>query len=150
VRKARRRAREWAVQALYEWLVSRNQVVNIEQRASESKDFDQVDAEFFRELLRGAISRAAELDELLAPLLDRPVKDLSPVEHAVLLVGAYELLAQIETPYRVVINEAVEVAKIYGATDGHKFVNGVLDRLAPSLRGPEVQARRSAGSPASG
>lgn len=150
MRKARRRAREWAVQAIYEWLVSRNQVVNIEQRASESKDFDQVDADFFRELLRGVIGRAAELDELLAPLLDRPVKDLSPVEHSVLLMGAYELLAQIETPYRVVINEAVEVAKIYGATDGHKFVNGVLDRLAPSLRGPEVQARRSAGSPASG
>jgi N utilization substance protein B len=93
-------------------------------------------------ILTGVVRESEALDERLRPYLDRPVAALSPVEHAVLLVGAYELLHRIETPYRVVINEAVELAKAYGGTDGHKYVNGVLDRLAAEARAVEVQAER--------
>jgi N utilization substance protein B len=149
MKNARRRAREWAVQGLYEWLVSGNGVAAIERRAAESKDFEEVDKELFTILLRGAIARVEELEGHLAPLLTRPLKEVSPVEHAVLLMAGFELLDRIETPYRVVINEAVEVTKAYGGTDGHKFVNGVLDRLAPILRGAEVQPR-NLGAPAAG
>ncbi|MDR1424537.1 MAG: transcription antitermination factor NusB [Azoarcus sp.] len=102
-----------------------------------------VDAEFFAALLQGTVAEAAELRTLFAPLLSRAVEELSPVEHAVLLLGAYELRHGIETPYRVIINEGIELAKKYGSTDGHKFVNGVLDRLAANLRAGEVAATRT-------
>jgi N utilization substance protein B len=103
-----------------------------------------VDANFFNTLLQGAINEAEELRALFAPLLTRAVTELSPVEHALLLLGAFELRHDIETPYRVVINEVVELAKKYGGTDGYKFVNGVLDRLAASIRPEEVNATRAA------
>jgi len=101
------------------------------------------DAEFFAALLQGTIAEAVELRALFAPLLSRAVEELSPVEHAVLLLGAYELRHDIGTPYRVIINEGIELAKKYGGADGHKFVNGVLDRLAAHLRAGEVAATRT-------
>lgn len=101
------------------------------------------DAEFFAALLQGTVAEAGELRALFAPLLSRAMEELSPVEHAVLLLGAYELRHGIETPYRVIINEGIELAKKYGGADGHKFVNGVLDRLATNLRAGEVAATRT-------
>ena len=140
MRNSRRLAREFAVQGLYEWLLSGNDVRAIEHRLAEVRSFDKADRALLDSILNGVIREANDLDARLAPYLDRPVAALSPVEHAVLLVGAYELVHRIETPYRVVINEAVELAKVYGGTDGHKYVNGVLDRLAAQARAIEVGA----------
>jgi transcription antitermination protein NusB len=140
MRSSRRLAREFAVQGLYEWLLAGNDVRAIEHRLAEVRTFDKADRPLLDSILNGVIREANDLDARLAPYLDRPIAALSPVEHAVLLVGAYELVHRIETPYRVVINEAVELAKVYGGTDGHKYVNGVLDRLAAQVRAIEVGA----------
>lgn len=141
-KNSRRLARELALQGVYERLVAGNDLRAIERRLAELKSFEQADLTLLDTILTGVVREAAALDARLAPYLDRPVGALSPVEHAVLLVGAYELLHRLETPYRVVINEAVELAKAYGGTDGHKYVNGVLDRLALEARAVEVQADR--------
>jgi N utilization substance protein B len=140
MKSSRRLAREFAVQGVYEWLIAHNDVRAIEHRLAEVSGFDKADRRLLDALLNGAIGEAADLDVRLTPYLDRPIAALSPVEHAVLLIAAFELLHRIETPYRVVINEAVELAKAYGGTDGHKYVNGVLDKLAAELRAVEVQA----------
>jgi len=146
MKSSRRLAREFALQGLYEWLLARNDVRAIEHRLAEVGGFDKADRPLLDTLLNGAIREAQDLEARLVPYLDRPIAALSPVEHAILLLAAYELLYRIETPYRVVINEAVELAKAYGGTDGHKYVNGALDRLAGELRAIEVQAaERSAG-----
>ena len=141
-KSSRRLAREFALQGVYEWLVAGNDLRAIEHRLAELKNFDQADGPLLDTILAGVVREAGALDARLVPYLDRAVAALSPVEHAVLLVGAFELLHRIETPYRVVINEAVELAKAYGGTDGHKYVNGVLDRLAAESRAVEVQADR--------
>jgi transcription antitermination protein NusB len=147
---SRRLAREFALQGVYEWLVAGNDLRAIEHRLAELKNFEQADRPLLDTILAGVVREAGALDARLVPYLDRAVAALSPVEHAVLLVGAYELLHRIDTPYRVVINEAVELAKAYGGTDGHKYVNGVLDRLAAESRAVEVQAdRRTPPSPRS-
>jgi transcription antitermination protein NusB len=149
-KNSRRLAREFALQGVYEWLVAGNDLRAIEHRLAELKNFEQADGPLLDTILAGVVREAGALDARLVPYLDRAVAALSPVEHAVLLVGAYELLHRIETPYRVVINEAVELAKAYGGTDGHKYVNGVLDRLAAESRTVEVQAdRRTPPSPRS-
>jgi N utilization substance protein B len=149
-KNSRRLAREFALQGVYEWLVAGNDLRAIEHRLAELKNFEQADGPLLDTILAGVVREAGALDARLVPYLDRAVAALSPVEHAVLLVGAYELLHRIETPYRVVINEAVELAKAYGGTDGHKYVNGVLDRLAAESRAVEVQAdRRTPPSPRS-
>ena len=140
MKNGRHLARELAVQGLYEWLIAGNDARAIEHRLAEVKLFEKADRELLDELLNGVIREAPALEARLAPFLDRKVSALSPVERAVLLLGAYELLHRLETPYRVVINEAVELAKSYGGTDGHKYVNGVLDRLAGELRPIEVKA----------
>lgn len=140
MKNSRRLAREFVVQGLYEWLLAGNDVRAIEHRLAELKTFDKADRPLLDALLNGVVREAAALDARLTPYLDRPVNALSPVEHAVLLLGAFELVHRLETPYRVVINEAVELAKAYGGTDGHKYVNGVLDRLAAEVRSIEVQA----------
>jgi len=149
MKNSRHLAREFAVQGLYEWLLSGNDVRAIEHRLAEIKTFDKADRPLLDSILNGVIREVKDLEARLAPLLDRAITALSPVERAILLVGAYELLHRIETPYRVVINEAVDLAKAYGGTDGHKYVNGVLDRLASELRSIEVQAagRANARSP---
>lgn len=140
MKSSRRIAREFAIQGLYEWLLAGNDVRAIEHRLAEVSGFDKADRPLLDALLNGAIREAQDLQRRLAPFLDRPVDSLSPVERAVLLIAAYELVHRIETPYRVVINEAVELAKVYGGTDGHKYVNGVLDKLAAEVRSIEVQA----------
>ena len=140
----RRRSRELALQGLYQWLISGATPSTIEAHIREMDGFAKCDLEFFDALLRGGIAEAAVLDARLAHHLDRKVELLSPVEHAVLLIGAYELERCVEVPYRVVINEAVELAKTFGGTDGHKYVNGVLDKLAAELRPAEAAAARRA------
>jgi N utilization substance protein B len=145
-RNARRRARELALKGLYEWQVARADAAAIEAHLREHDDFAKLDLEHFDALLHGCIAEGPALDARLAPHLDRRTELLSPVEHAVLLIGAYELLHCVEIPYRVVINEAVELAKGFGGTDGHRFVNGVLDKAAAELRPAEVAAARAARS----
>lgn len=143
MKNGRHLARELAVQGLYEWLIAGNDARAIERRLAEVKSFEKADRALLDELLNGVIREAPELEAHLTPLLDRKPSALSPVERAVLLLGAYELLHRLETPYRVVINEAVELAKSYGGTDGYKYVNGVLDRLAARLRSVEVKAAQA-------
>lgn len=133
----RRRSREFALQGLYQWQLAKTEPAAIARQMADAKGFDKVDADYFRSLLDGAIAAAPALEAEIAPLLDREIGRLSPVERGILLLGAYELAHQPEVPYRAIINEAVELAKSYGGTDGYKFVNGVLDKLAARLRGAE-------------
>ncbi len=137
---ARRRAREFALQGIYQWLVSGNGVALIEEHVAQADDFDKADRALFADRLRGAIGNAAAHDAEIARHIDRRVSELSPVEHAVLLLAAEELTHHVEVPYRVVINEAIELTKSFGGSEGHRFVNGVLDRMATVLRATEVEA----------
>lgn len=145
-RSARRRAREFALQGTYEWLVKGGADLSdlsvIDAHMRESEGFGQADAEYFRTLLYGATRDAEALRQRFRPHVDRPLEELSPVEHAILLIASLELVQQVEVPYKVVINEAVELAKSFGGTDGFKFVNGVLDKLALDVREAEVAAAR--------
>ncbi|MFD2365950.1 transcription antitermination factor NusB [Pseudoduganella sp. GCM10020061] len=141
-RTPRHRAREFALQGLYQWLLSKEDSGTVVNNIRAAHGFDKADAEHFAQVVYGAIKDAPALRAAIAPLLDRPIDEISPVEHAVLLIGAYELKNNIEIPYRVVINEAVELTKSFGGIDGHKYVNGVLDKLAAQLRATEVQAAR--------
>jgi N utilization substance protein B len=141
----RRKARELALQGLYEWLIGRADAGVVDAHVREQDDFAKCDTAHFDRLLHGCIREAAELDALLAVHLDRKSEQLSPIEHGVLLIGAYELRHCIDIPYKVAINEAVELAKSYGGTDGHKYVNGVLDQAAAVLRRDEVEAVRAQG-----
>ena len=148
MKNARHKARELALQGLYQWLLAQEQADEIRTHLAEFKGYDKADQAYLVRLLEGAIADAAELEAAFAPLLDRPVDELSPVERGVLLIGAYELAHVPDVPYKVVINEAVELAKSYGGTDGHKYVNGVLDKLAARLRPAEVKARKAGGKAA--
>ena len=143
-RSARRRSRELALQGLYEWLLSASAATTIAAHMREQDGFEKCDAGHFDLLLGGCIDEAGELDAMLARHVDRKTAHLSPVEHGVLMIGAYELKHCIEIPYKVAINEAVELAKSFGGTDGHKYVNGVLDKTAADLRPVEVAAAREA------
>jgi N utilization substance protein B len=142
-KSARRRSREFALQGLYEWLLNGSEPAVIDAHMHEQEGFDKCDREHFDALLHGCIAEAAALDAVLARHVDRRTNQLSPVEHAVLLIGTYELKHCVDVPYRVAINEAVELAKSYGGTDGHKYVNGVLDKSAADLRPAEVAQRRA-------
>ena len=139
---ARRKSRELALQGLYEWLIGGADAGVIDAHVRECEGFEQCDALHFDMLLHGCIREHAELDAQLSAHLDRKIEQLSPIEHAVLLIGSYELLHCIDIPYKVAINEAVELAKSFGGTDGHKYVNGVLDKTAAALRSVEVEAAR--------
>ena len=145
MKSARYRSREFALQGLYQWLLSKNSTVEIARDIGQFRGFDKCDALYFRDLLDGAVHDAEAIDLALVPCLDRPVDRLSPIERAVLMIAGCEFLRHPEVPYRVVINEAVELAKSFGGTDGHKYVNGVLDKLAATLREPEVRQARAAG-----
>jgi N utilization substance protein B len=140
----RRRAREIALQGLYEWLIGGSDAGVIEAHMREQEGFDKADSAHFDALLHGCIREAADLDAVLARHVDRKTTELSPVEHGVLMIGAYELKHCLDVPYKVAINEAVELAKGFGGTDGHKYVNGVLDKAASDLRPAEVAAARGA------
>jgi len=168
---ARRRARELALQGIYQWLLHESPSEEahasarvplpepqeqlhtieelltsaaLEEKLPEGKTRSRTpaDAGFFTALLQGAVREASETRAIIEPLLTRTIAELSPVEHAILLSSVFELRHDIETPYRVIINEAIELAKKYGGADGHKFINGVLDRLAASLRPEEIAATR--------
>lgn len=137
-RTPRHRAREFALQGLYQWLLNNEDAGAIDSHIREAHGFDKADAEHFDTLLHGTIRQVDKLREGLGPLIDRPIDQLSPVEHAALLIGAYELSNHLEIPYKVVINEAVELTKSFGGIDGHKYVNGVLDKFAAKVRDVEV------------
>ncbi len=139
----RRRARELALQGLYQWRIGGNDEAAIEAHLDDVEGFDKADREFFVGLLRGVLAQQGELQEQLQGFLDRPFAELSPIEACILLAGAFELANFPQTPYRVIINEAIELTKGFGGTDGHKYVNGVLDKLAFKLRPVEVEAKRA-------
>ena len=135
--RARSVARKLCMQALYQWQMTRQSAAEIEQQFLESEDSAGVDAEYFSELLTGCIARHEAISATLAPFLDRPLAQLDPVETAILMIGIFELQQRLDVPYRVVINEAVDLCKRFGATDAHKYVNAVLDRAARELRTAE-------------
>ncbi|MBU6953957.1 MULTISPECIES: transcription antitermination factor NusB [unclassified Hahella] len=139
----RRAARKLALQALYQWRVAGASISQIEAEFAVDNDLQQVDRDLFKAVLYGVPSSVSELDALLQPFVDRKLTDVDPVELSLIRMGAFELRSRIEVPYRVVINEAVELAKQFGGTDGHKFVNSVLDKLAPQLRQAEVAAAKN-------
>ncbi len=139
-RGSRRLARELALRALYQWLLTGDDLARLLVQSEEAEEYRDANPAHLKALIEGVLEHAATLDAALAPHLDRPTAQLSPIEHAILLLGAYELLHSPDVPYRVVLNEAVELAKRYGGTDGHKYVNGVLDKLARTARAMELQA----------
>jgi transcription antitermination protein NusB len=141
----RSRAREFAVQALYQHLVGRQDAESIDQFTRGLSGFHKADSVHYDALLHGCIRESAELDALILPLLDRKLEEISPIEHAIMWIGAYEFLHAPDVPWRVVLNECIELAKEFGGTDGHKYVNGVLNGLAPKLRSVEVEADRATG-----
>jgi len=134
----RHRARRAAVQALYEWQLTANEPESVVDELIASGGQGRLDEKYLRELVLGTVNAVNKLDAALKPHLDREIADVDPVERAVLRLGAYELVLRIEVPLRVVINEGVELAKTFGAEDGHKYVNGVLDKLARTVR-PEAK-----------
>jgi N utilization substance protein B len=138
---ARRRAREVALQALYAWKLAGGDAL---AHAQTLEGWDRCDRKFAGELIAEVVSRHGALEEAIAPHLDRSLASLSPVERMILLIGAYELAEQPGTPFRVVLNEAIELGKSFGGTDGHKFVNGVLEKLARRLRAEEIARVRQA------
>ena len=142
MKSPRRRAREFALQGLYQWHLSGNDLPAIEAHLAAAAGFEKVDRALFDLLLRGAIAEAAELQALIEPQLDRPYAELSPVERAILLLATFELKQHLEAPYKVVINEAIDSTKRFGSEHGHTYVNGVLDKAAAQWRAAEAQAPR--------
>jgi transcription antitermination protein NusB len=141
-KSARRRAREFILQGLYQWRVGGADEAAIEAYAPEMEGFAKADREFFVGTLRGVMGQHETLIAQITPHLDRRFSDLSPVEACILMLGSFEMLKHPETPYRVIINEAIELTKAFGGTDGHKYVNGVLDKIAGELRPDEVANRK--------
>ena len=138
----RRRSREFAMQGIYQWIYTGHSAAEVLKNLSELEDFNRADAEFLKAELRGTIGEAEGLRARLEPLADRKWEEVSPIEKAILLLGAWELVHNPEIPYRVTINEAIELGKRFGGTDGHKYVNGVLDKLAQAVRPEEVSEKR--------
>ena len=136
----RRKARHYGMQALYQWLMADASLGTIEAEFRSDYDFSHVDLEYFQALLHGVPARVDELEAILEPLLDRKLDDLDPIERTLLRMGTFELAERPDVPYKVVINEAVALAKKFGATDGHKYINGVLDKVARELRKVEINA----------
>lgn len=144
-RSARTRARELALQSLYQHLVGKNDFAAIDVFTRGLQGFHKCDAQHYDALFSGCTAEQDALDALITPYLDRPLAELSPIERAVLWMGAYEFQHCPENPWRVVLNEYIELAKSFGGTDGHKYVNGVLHKLAEQLRPLEIQADKNAG-----
>jgi len=142
VSRQRSRSRSLAIQALYQWQMAGQDIGSIISHFLLEQDGKKFDSEYFAELVRAVPARLHELDAALAPCVDRALESVDPVERAILRLGAYELIEHPEIPYRVVINEAVELAKTFGAEQGHRYVNGVLDKAARALRPLETAARR--------
>lgn len=129
----RRRARECAVQALYSWHISKNSVEQVELAFVTDQDLQGVDIPYFRKLLRGTVENVDAVDAALAPYLDRAQDEVDPIERSILRMSGYELKYELDVPYKVAINEGIEVAKVFGSDDSHKYINGILDKLAPAL-----------------
>ncbi len=139
----RRSARSYALQALYQWQIAGQPINEIEAQFRVDNDMSGTDVPLFSELLQGVAENKSDLDDAFSPFLDRPLTDLDPVELAVLRIGSYELVHRIEVPYRVAINESVDLAKVFGATESHRYVNGILDKLAQRARMAEIKAQRA-------
>ncbi len=139
---ARRKARRLALQALYQWQISANEPSSIEMQFVEDNNTTKVDMDYFAELLHAVPRHVDVLDSLIQPQMTRSIAEVDPVERAVLRLATYELKYRPDVPYKVVINEAIELAKVFGGTDGHKFVNGVVDKLAARIRSTESTALR--------
>ena len=137
-KSGRTRAREFALQALYQHLVGRNDLAAIDAFTRDLNGFHKADSAHYDALLHGCTEQSEALDAAITPLLDRGLAEISPIERGVLWIGAYEFKHCVEVPWRVVINECIELAKSFGGTDGHKYVNGVLNQLAAQLRAEEV------------
>lgn len=138
---ARRKARRFAMQGLYQWQMTGTPVLEIEKQFLEENDMKKVDMIYFRELLRGVTTSLDTIEEKLSKYLDRKLNELDPVTEAILRLSTFELVQRIDIPYRVVINEAIELAKDFGSEDSHRYVNGILDKLAQDLRSVEIKAR---------
>lgn len=138
VTRARSMARKLTMQALYQWQLTAHEANDLVRQFVADEEFGGADREYFEELLRGCIKSKPDLDASITPFIDRPLEQLDPVEAAILMIGIYELRSRLDVPYRVVINEAVDLAKRFGATDAHKYVNAVLDRAAKELRTAEA------------
>ena len=135
----RKKARKLVLQALYQWQITGDSIAQVEAQFRTDNDFDKIDAEYFKSLFQGIPKEVSEVDQLIEPFLDRPLSDVDPVEMNLLRMGTYEFKNRIDVPYRVVINEAVELAKLFGGTDGHKYINSILDKLALRLRAAETR-----------
>ncbi len=138
--EGRRRARRRALQALYQWQLTKQDVGEILNQFREEQDFSNVDTELFATLVRKVSTGQGDLDEKIKPFLDRPVKQLDVIEHVILNIASYELLNSIDVPHQVVIDEAINLAKQFGAEQGHSFINGVLDKAAKQWRDPASMA----------
>ena len=145
--KSRRKSRECAVQGLYQWQLTGHDIADIDTQFIEEHEMANVDVEYFQELLHQVILHLHELDDHIVPLLDRPIQEVDPVERATLRMSSYELGFRPDVPYRVVINEGVELAKTFGAEHGHKYVNSILDGLARKLRSAEIAAPQKSRKP---
>ena len=139
-KSARTRSREFALQALYQFLVGRNEAGDIDAFTRDLAGFHKADSVHYDALLHGCIAQADALDALIVPKLDRPLAEVSPIERGIMWIGAYEFQHCLDVPWRVVLNECIELAKSFGGTDGHKYVNGVMHKLAEQLRPAEVAA----------
>lgn len=139
----RRKSRELALKAVYRGMLNQSELGPIFRDMVDDPDYTKADEAYFKQLLEGVTLHAEELDTKLAHFIDRPINELSPIEHAILRISGCELMFDLSIPYRVVINEGVELAKLYGSTDGHKYINGVLDKLAADVRQAEVRTARS-------
>jgi transcription antitermination protein NusB len=146
-KSARRRSREFALQAIYQWQVAAHSAGELEAQFSEADGFKRADATLFSSLMRGTIKESSTLIEQLTPHVDRAWAEVSPIERGILLMSSFELTKMPETPYRVIINEAIELAKSFGGTDGHKYVNGILDKLAATVRADEITHQAANGYP---
>ena len=136
----RHKARHYAMQALYQWHMAEAPINQIEAEFRTDYEFDHVDLEYFQALLHGVPASVTELEAVFEPMLDRKLDDLGPIERSLLRMGTWELQQRIDVPWKVVINEAVSLAKKFGATDSHKYINGVLDKVARQLRKAETEA----------
>lgn len=141
--KNRRKSRELVLKAVYRGMLNASELSQIFRDMTEDPDYNKADEAYFRQLLQSVTANLQAIDDKLVNFIDRPMTELSPVEHAILRIAGCELMFDSTIPYRVVINEGVELAKLFGGTDGHKYINGVLDKLAADVRVLEVQANRS-------
>ena len=130
---SRKSARFFLIQALYEWQIAQSTLAEISNNIADNEKFSEANSEYFHELLQNITQNRAKLDEVIAPFIDRDIEQIDPIEHAILWLGTYELQNQLDIPYKSVINEAVELAKQFGAEGSHRYVNGVLDKIAKTV-----------------